>query len=248
MVVGGGPHYIVDSEGNPVAALSEDGKPEEVKGVGGVEVIPLDPMRNALYESRKAQSEMSTAIAEAEETLKPTQKVDPNKLPMMTPDTAAQTPNVMPHEVARLELGGFQMLPEQWLSQGKVGKVRLPTTGGSAQTRAEQIGPRLEFDTEVNGASFEDLMGVLDPGSSTYKERHAQLVGSGIANVSQAVDPGMIRAMLSGVAPDKIMSSTDFDTLNPTMQAAYTSMLRDRGITSEDMIGQMRRFTPTALR
>ncbi len=246
MVVGGGPHYIVDSEGNPVAALSEDGKPEEVTGVGGVEVIPLDPMRNALYESRKAQADMAGAISEAEESLKPIQKIDSNKVPMLTPESAAQTANVMPKEVATLQLGGFQMLPEQWLSKGAVGKVPLPTSGGPSQTRAEQIGPLPTFDANMGINTFEDLEEMLDPGSDTFKKHHARLTGTAIAKQSQVVDAGMIRAMLSGVAPDKIMSSLEFGTLDPTIQAAYTSMLRDRGVTSEVMFNQMRRARPTS--
>lgn len=53
VTVGGQPHWIVDNDGRPVAALTEDNKPEMIKGKAGVEVIPLDPARKAAYESRK---------------------------------------------------------------------------------------------------------------------------------------------------------------------------------------------------
>lgn len=53
MVLSGAPHWIVNPMGQPVAALTEDGKPEQVKGKGGVEVVPLDPSRKAAYEARK---------------------------------------------------------------------------------------------------------------------------------------------------------------------------------------------------
>ncbi len=55
VTVGGVPHWIVDDKGNPVAALSEDGKNETVKGKGGVEVIPQDPARKAAYEASKTR-------------------------------------------------------------------------------------------------------------------------------------------------------------------------------------------------
>jgi len=54
VTIGGQPHWIVDNAGKPVAALTEDGKKEQVKGkTGGVEVVPLDPKRHAAYEARK---------------------------------------------------------------------------------------------------------------------------------------------------------------------------------------------------
>jgi hypothetical protein len=53
MVIGGAPHWIVDAAGNPVAAITEDGKAEAVKGHGNVEVIPLDPARRENYMERK---------------------------------------------------------------------------------------------------------------------------------------------------------------------------------------------------
>lgn len=54
LTLGGAPHWIVDPMGKPIAALTEDGKKEQVKGKGGVEVVPLDPKRNAAYKARKA--------------------------------------------------------------------------------------------------------------------------------------------------------------------------------------------------
>jgi hypothetical protein len=55
VTVGGQPHWIVDSMGNPVAALSEDGQKETVKGKGGVEVIPQNPARKAAYTASKSR-------------------------------------------------------------------------------------------------------------------------------------------------------------------------------------------------
>lgn len=54
MVLGGQPHFIVDSMGNPVAAITEDGKEEAVKPKGkGVEVIPMTEPRHSMYQARK---------------------------------------------------------------------------------------------------------------------------------------------------------------------------------------------------
>jgi hypothetical protein len=56
VVVGGEPHWIVDNEGNPVAAITEDGQPEMVKGAKhGVEVVPLLPERRVSYELKKGK-------------------------------------------------------------------------------------------------------------------------------------------------------------------------------------------------
>jgi len=53
MKLGGAPHWIVDRFLKPVAAITEDGKDEVVKGKGGVEVIPTDPARKKNYLARK---------------------------------------------------------------------------------------------------------------------------------------------------------------------------------------------------
>jgi len=53
VTVGGAPHWITDRFMRPVAAITEDGKDETVKGKGGVEVIPTDPKRKANYLDRK---------------------------------------------------------------------------------------------------------------------------------------------------------------------------------------------------
>jgi len=63
-IIGGEPHFIVDSHGVPKAALTEDGKDEAVMGAqDGVEVIPLDPARRAAYEAKKARSGQPNSTA-----------------------------------------------------------------------------------------------------------------------------------------------------------------------------------------
>jgi hypothetical protein len=62
-ILGNEPHFIVDSQGRPKAALTEDGKPEAIMGKGGVEVVPLDPARRAAYELRKSQSGQPNSTA-----------------------------------------------------------------------------------------------------------------------------------------------------------------------------------------
>lgn len=63
-IIGGEPHFIVNSKGVPKAALTEDSKPEAVVGEqGGVEVIPLDPTRRAAYEMRKSRSGQPNSTA-----------------------------------------------------------------------------------------------------------------------------------------------------------------------------------------
>jgi hypothetical protein len=49
VVLGGKPHLIIDNKGRPVAKITEDRKPEMVRGMGGVEVIPLEPERMQRY-------------------------------------------------------------------------------------------------------------------------------------------------------------------------------------------------------
>ncbi len=250
MQIGGAPHFIVDADGNKVAALTEDGKPEEVKGVGGVEVIPLDPMRNALYESRKQQAEMANAIAQKEEELQPTQKVDPNKLPMMTPDTAAQTPNIMPKEIANLELGGFAMLPEQWRGGGDVGSVRLPTQGGPSGNRQTQIGDRTDFKAD-DGRTIEDMLSVMQPGlDESNQSQFAQMLGGFLSDNNEAIPLEALRSLNAGRAPEKLLSSTDMATLDTSTQAHYAALLQQMGIidSPQQLIDQQRKFAPTALR
>lgn len=245
MSIGGQPHFITDAAGNKVAALTEDGKSEQVSGVGGVEVTPLDPMRKALYESRKR---MAKELAQAEESLKPP-KIDPNKAPMMTPDQAVKTMNIMPREMARLQHGGFQMLPDQWTSMGGVGQVPIPTHGGTSQTRAEQIGPRPKINWGEDNDSYESMLAGLDPGSPDYKSHFATLLGTAFAEGNQAIDPATIRSLLRGKAPDKLISGSDFGTMDPSLQTDYASLLQAMGIirSPSDLASQMNRYSPTAL-
>ena len=53
ITVQGEPHWIVDNQGNPRAAISEDGKKETIKGRGGIEVIPMTEPRKSQYMSTK---------------------------------------------------------------------------------------------------------------------------------------------------------------------------------------------------
>jgi len=69
MTVGGAPHWIVNSMGKPVAALTEDGKDETVKGRGGVEVIPTDPARKANYLKRRGGNRPGAASGNSTKTL-----------------------------------------------------------------------------------------------------------------------------------------------------------------------------------
>ena len=69
MTIGGAPHWIVNPMGKPVAALTEDGKAETIKGKGGVEVIPTDPARKSAYMARKGGNRPGAASGNSTKTL-----------------------------------------------------------------------------------------------------------------------------------------------------------------------------------
>jgi len=69
MTIGGAPHWVVDPMGRVVAALTEDGKPETIKGKGGVEVIPTDPARKRNYLKNRIANRPGAASGDRTKTL-----------------------------------------------------------------------------------------------------------------------------------------------------------------------------------
>jgi len=240
--VGGQPHYIVDAQGNPVAALTEDGKPEQVEGTGGVEVTPLDPMRKALYQARKdAQKEHSKALASAEASLKGP-KLDPNKLPMMTPDSAAKAPSVMPGLIAGYQTGGEKLLDV--FTPQRAPDI-TPTWGGSSQTRAQQVG---QYYAPKEAGTFDELMAGMPQGGS-YNERFAKLLGGALSSSNTAFNPESLKALNRGEAPTNLPSAQAMRTLSQSQAQSYTALLQAMGIIQSpgDLSYYINEFRPASM-
>ena len=247
MTLQGQPHFVVDSSGYPVAALTEDGKPEKVSGIGGIEVTPLDPARKKAYEAKK-------------------EKVDPNKAPMMTPEKAAKAPDgwgkmIADHEAAVQKMmpgytdGGVKSLlpfpttvPALTTVPGGPNQpFPVPTTGGPTMTRAEQVGPY--FQPKLAG-TFEDLMASITPGAGeTYGQRYAKLLGGALSATNQAFNPESLRSLNLGLAPNKLPSANVWATLDSSMRDSYASYLQQLGISRspQDLASQINRFRPASL-
>jgi hypothetical protein len=229
VAVGGEPHWIVDSQGTPVAAISEDGAPEAVTGLPGVEVTPLDPARRADYEARKGMAtELVTRRSELEKMLAPEEKVDATEAPMLTPKKASKVRNVMPEAVAGYVHGG------------------LAGRGTTEAIRDRIIGP--SYEPKLGGQqTFDQLLAGLPTGGS-YRERYARLLG-GALDENRALPPEFLRSLNLGRAPTQLLSENAFSTLSSPQQSAYTAMLQQMGIiqSPEDLTSYIRKFAPTTM-
>jgi len=218
MTIGGEPHYVVDSQGQPVAALTEDGKPERVEGVGGVEVTPLDPMRHALYEARKrAASAMGKSLA----------------------DMTGMT------EMPMAATGGELLFPDYPgggvdTSPGPRSDL-IPTFGGPSGSRQEQVGDnyfKSVFDKATGIFSLPDE--ARDATVTNDPAAYAKLIGGALSAGNTAVPIEALQRLNAGLAPDQLLSANVLATLAPSQRSNYFALLEQMGLGSrednEDMI------------
>ncbi len=228
MTIGGEPHYIVDSKGNTVANLTEDGKPETVKGMGGVEVIPEDPARKAAYlESKAAGQQLGQMVGEM---MYPSIKQPTaTAAPAMATGGAALFPQIPNSDVNTQEPGG--------------GSGMLPSAGGPGYDRMAAIGSYFKptstqpLPTEATAPDF-----------NTRLTGYAKLLGSAFSSGNTAVPLDTARSLNAGKAPNQLLSSSVLGTLLPSQRQNYFSLLQQMGLgTPADNQYQINRFTPTSL-
>lgn len=226
VVVGGSPHFVVDANGKPVAAITEDGKPEAVTGTDkGFEVTPLDPARNAAYNASKTNSGagMGKAISDAEDFMR--RVVEP----------------LIPHAAA----GGMFPVNQTYIgdSQASPSGVPAPTTGGPSMTREQQTGAGFS----PSGGNLMEQMANIPGGS--YNEKYAKLLGGALTKENMAIPGDQLRSLNSGVAPDKLLSSQALSTMSPSQRSGYAAMLMQMGIirSPEDLDFYVKRFTPDGI-
>ena len=228
VVVGGQPHYVVDANGQPVAAITEDGKPEAVTGTDeGFEVTPLDPQRNAAYEASKRENSMGAAIAEADDFIQ--QATAP-------PIRAATGANVL-----------LPTNPYVGGSRANISGAPLPTIGGPGQSREEQVGDYWKPKTEGYVPSLMDQMKTL-PGN--YNEQYARMLGGALSRENMAIPAEQLRALNAGRAPDTLLSGQALSSMSPIQRKGYAALLKQMGIipSEEDLEHSVRAFTPAGLK
>lgn len=228
MTISGQPHYVVDSQGQPVAALTEDGKPERVEGVGGVEVTPLDPLRNALYEARKrAASAMGKSLAE------------------MTGAAEAV-------DVSGLATGGSLLFPDY--PGGGVdtsplpGSDLIPSFGGPSGDRGSQVGDYFKsvFDKKTGTFTLPDE--ARDDTVTNDPAGYAKLLGGALSAGNTAVPVDVLQALNAGKAPGQLLSANALQTLAPSQRSNYFALLEQMGLGSrEDNEDMVRRGRPDTM-
>ena len=231
VTLGGEPHYIVDSQGEPVAAITEDGKPEHVGGLGGVEVTPLDPMRNALYAARKQKSEGHAA-----------------NISDMEGELASQMPGY--------KTGGDMLFPYYPGGKNNTGPTspgdrtnQIPTFGGPTGTRQGQTGQSFA-PTFGSAPDYNDLMSSVNSvRGGGYNERYAKLLGGALSKQNTAIPGEQLASLNAGKAPDKLLSANALGTMAPGQRAAYASLLQQMGIiqSPEDLDYYVDQFRPAGL-
>lgn len=149
VIVGGQPHFIVDSRGVPKAALTEDNKPEAIVGnATGVEVIPLDPQRKAAYEARKmASGKKPTAGLGGLPALKVGGKVKFGKSNRTAP---SRRPGASANNSNRNMSGNRAKLPDGSSAKRSKTVADARANNGRNQGRGEEISQERRRDFSVN--------------------------------------------------------------------------------------------------
>jgi hypothetical protein len=218
VVVGGQPHFVVDAAGNPVAAITEDGKPEQVSGTqNGFEVTPMDPGRRAEYMQRKSQGgEMAQAMSDAEDML--------SRMTAMSP---AAVPGVAS--------GGMFPMGKTYVgdSMPSPSGVPAPTIGGPSTSRADQVGPSYAPKTGQGAPTLMEQMASIPGGN--YNEQYAKMLGGALSKTNMAIPGEQLQSLNAGRAPDNLFSAQALSTMSPSQRKGYAAMLKQMGIIqSED--------------
>lgn len=226
VTVGGEPHFIVDSQGNRVADITEDGKPETVKPApGGVEVVPEDPARKAAYENAKASGQLLGKLIG--EVLYPQTKPQPA--------AAAAAPAAPP----QLATGGTALFPN--IPGSQVSPSEIPTAGGPATEPSigDYFHPSNDqpLPTEATAPDF-----------NTRLHGYAKLLGAALSKSASAVPAEAKQALNAGAAPSQLLSAQALSTLNPSVRSDYFALLQQMGLGSpEDIQYQIQQGRPAVM-
>lgn len=233
VVVGGQPHFIVDAKGNKVAAITEDGQPEQVSSTpGGVEVTPMNPVRRALYEQSKAWSRMLAGL-------------DPQLGQKLS--AADRGGGGIPGAATGASFL-FPNIPGSGMNSDPSGANSLPSAGGPAATRQQQVGSAFKSSYNPATGAFTLPSEATDATSANDNAGYAKMLGGAWSAGNMAIDPGTLRSLNAGQYPSKLLSSTEMATLDPSQRAGYLAFLQQGlGLTPEDAQFEIKRFTPTAL-
>lgn len=227
VTLAGQPHWIVDDRGAPVAAITEDGAPENVRGLanGGVEVTPLRPDRFKKYTGDSAGGAVWGKMLAELEPEKP------------VPGAAA----------------GAQLYPDY--PGGKVdtnpgeGTNEIPTQGGptpSTPTGTDfgGYGP----DARTTPGSIEDLFNMTNnvPGQN-YFQKFARMLGGALHSNTTTGD--LASSLNQGKAPTNLASSQQLSTMSPYLRQNYAALLQQMGIVNspQDLDYAVKQFTPAGL-
>lgn len=220
ITLGGQPHFITDAAGNQVAKLTEDGKPEHIAGVG-VEVTPLDPVRRAQYESSKQFGSMFGEM----------------------------TGRMLPQR--DFATGGTALFPD--IAGSKVdsegpGSQMLPTSGGPAGSRADQVGSYFKSTLDPTTGKFSMPGEATDATSANDPAGYAKMLGGALSADNTAVDSGALKSLNAGLAPSKLFSAQVLGSMSPSQQKSYLALLQSMGLGSpEDTLDMIRKGRPDAM-
>jgi hypothetical protein len=222
MVFAGEPHFITDARGNAKAVITEDGQPEMVKGIpGGVEVVPMNPLRRALYERSKRFSRVLAALDEGE-----------NAIPGAQTGAKFMFPNI----------------PGSKVNTSHEGSNLLPSAGGPATPREQQVGPQFRSTYDPNTGRFTLPSEATNATTADDIQGYAKLLGGALANTSQAFNPQSLRELASGQVMRSLPSATALSTVPPTVRAGLMAFLSQAlGMSPEDVQFEIDQFRPTAL-
>lgn len=223
VAVGGEPHYIVDGSGNVKANITEDGQPEAVTGIpGGIEVTPMNPVRQAAYETAKNWSRVLAGL-----------------------DAKYGTPG---NGVPGMATGGQYMFPSIPTSlvntgAGGSGSNLLPSSGGPAAP-VKQNPFKSTYDPTTGAFTLPSE--ATDATTANDNAGYAKLLG-GAFDSNTAISPDVKTALNAGLAPSKLLSATALSTLPQSQQQDYSQFLQSAlGVPAGDVAGMIRRFAPTS--
>ncbi|MDE1850052.1 MAG: hypothetical protein KGI00_04970 [Candidatus Micrarchaeota archaeon] len=217
VVFAGKPHWIINDNGVPMAEITEDGKPEQVNGIGGVEVTPLDPARKLAYEHGKLLADMEARVSPP-------------------PVKAATGTNMlfpqMPGSTVNTRVGAPSATAE------------LPTYGGTSVSREEQVAATNPFkETGVkDSGTFEMPTGPNDIARYAKLLGGALSAGNTLVNVDalKELNAGkMPSQLLSSTELSSMLPSQQAGYLAMLQQAGLGNV--------NDLKAQIKAGTPVAL-
>jgi hypothetical protein len=224
VTLGGQPHWIVDENGYPVAAITEDGALENVRGLanGGVEVTPLRPDRFEQYTGQApGESDIwGRMLARMQVQAQPAVPGAATGQQFMFPDIPGSQVDTAPGP----------------------GSNQIPTWGGPT-SRAPGAGAG--YGQGEKPKSLEDLFRIsgLTPGAN-YNEKFATALGGSLGATNTNLDD--LTRTLGGGGAQRV-SSQQFRSMNDSQRQQYSALLAAMGIPVADQMDFMQKTTPAGL-